>query len=55
MEKANIINAATNEEKEMRYDSKWSNALIEDYPSQITGGMIVNREFILDFKHVFTI
>ena len=39
----------------MRYDRKERNALIEDYPSQITGGMIVNREFILHFRHVFTI
>lgn len=39
----------------MRYDSEESNALIEDYPSQITGGMIVNREFILHFRHVLTI
>ena len=45
----------TDEEKDMRYDRKERNALIEDYPSQITGGMIVNREFILHFRHVFTI
>lgn len=35
LDKANIINAATNEEKEMRYDSKWSNAVLIDHASQI--------------------
>ena len=55
LDKANLINTGLLMKREKRNNSEESNALIEDYPSQITGGIFANREFILHFRHVFTI